>query len=349
MSVLVLIWWTTVVLAGLSLAAMTGLIIHRARSNRRERRDAVRRKEVQQLALRLIYHPQRLFEVEKELRPQDRRLLLQVYEELLPKIRGEYADRLVNLMRTLGLMDECVRQLRDPSWWTRAQACRALGAFRDPNIVLALYRAIEDPALQVRIEAARSLARLGAVRSVVELVEQLMAGDELPSVPILDLFRSLGRRAVPELLGLLNGDVGVAARIVAADALGHIGDLTAVPALLHLYDHPSEHVRLTALQALGRLSDPRALPAVLLAMTDPSWEVRGQAAAAAGRIGAVESVALLQRLLEDDHWWVRYYSAEALFRIGEEGVAALRMVASGDHPNAAQMAAGLLHEKGVAA
>jgi HEAT repeat protein len=201
----------------------------------------------------------------------------------------------------------------------------------------------------VRVEAARALARLGAVRSVVELMGHLVAGDELPSVPVLDLFRSLGRSGVPELMRILESETGMAAKITAADALGHIGDLNAVPALLQLYDNASQVLRLTAMQSLGKLGDPRALPAVLLAMTDPGWEVRAQAASAAGRIGSTDAIALLQQLLEDDHWWVRYYAAEALYCIGADGVAALRSVASSEHPSAAQMASGLLQEKGVAA
>lgn len=349
MHILTLIWWATIAMAVCSLLAMVTLIIQRAWRNWHHRRDGRRRMQLQQLALVLIHHPDRLFEMEKQLRPDDRRLLLEVYDELLPKIRGEYADRLVSLMRILGLLDECLRRLRDGSWWVRSQACRALGAFRDPNVILALYRAVEDPVEAVRLEAARSLARLGVVRSVNELVRQVAAGEGLPSLPVMDLFRSLGRKGVPELVALLEGEAGLSAKIVAADALGHIGDLSAVPALLHLYDHTSLHVRMTAMEALARLGDPRALPAVLLAMTDPAWEVRAQAASAAGRIGAAESVPLLQQMLRDEHWWVRYYAAEALYRIGGSGVAALREAVAGDHPWAAEMAGGLLNEKGQAA
>ena len=349
MNILLVIWWLTVALAAASLIAMTALITQRSVRNRKRQRDRERREELQKLALRLILQPQRLFELERGLKPDDRRLLLEVYEELLPKIRGEYADRLVNLMKLLGLMEEAIQQLRLPSAWKRSRACRALGAFPDPHVVLVLYRALGDPSMEVRVEAARSLARLREVRSVVELMEQLVAGTDLPSMPVMDLFRSLGRRAVPELIRVLEQPGCEAAKIVAADALGHIGDLTAVPALLHLYDHDSENVRLTAMRSLGQLRDPRALPAVLLAMTDPSWEVRAQAAMAAGRIGARDSVPLLGQLLTDDHWWVRYYAAEALFQVGQEGLAALRTAVAGGHPSAAQMAAGLLQEKGVPA
>ena len=224
-----------------------------------------------------------------------------------------------------------------------------LGMFRDPNVVLALYRALEDAVPMVRIEAARSLARLGEVRSVLELVQQIVPGDELPPMAVLDLFRSLGRKAVPQLERLLVEATGITAKIVAIDALGHIGDLGALDVLMQFYDHRSLAVRMAVVEALGRLGDPRALPAILLSMTDPVWEVRAQAAAASGKVGSAQVVPLLRQLLEDDHWWVRYHAAEALFRLGEDGMAVLRETALSEHPTAAPMASGILEEKGVVA
>ena len=135
MSVLLLIWWTTVAMAVISLLAMTVLIIQRALRNRKSQTDNTRRQELRGLALRLIEHPEQLVELENKLLPRDRRLLLQVYNELLQKIRGEYADRLVSLMRILGLMDDCLRDLEDDDWFVRAQACKTLGAFREPDVI----------------------------------------------------------------------------------------------------------------------------------------------------------------------------------------------------------------------
>lgn len=350
MNGLLFIWWASLTLAAASLAGMCCLIAMRAWVNRRWRRETQRRQQLQKLAMELVQDPPKLLEVERKLKPADRRLLVQVYDQLYPRIRGEYAERLVSLMRILGLVEECLQELREKDWLARVQAARMLGMFRDPNVTLALYRAVEDPHAMVRIEAARSLARLGEVRSVLDLVRQIAPGDDLPSMPVLDLFRSLGRKAVPQLVALL-GDTttGLAAKIVAVDALGHIGDLGALDSLMQMYDHPSMVVRLSVMEAFSRLGDPRSLPAVLLCMTDAVWEVRAQAAAAAGRIGSVDVLPLLSQLLADDHWWVRYHAAEGLLRLGEKGLTVLREAAAGDHPTAAPMAVGILQEKGLAA
>jgi HEAT repeat protein len=70
---------------------------------------------------------------------------------------------------------------------------------------------------------------------------------------------------------------------------------------------------------------------------------------AAGQIGLNEAVPILEHLLEDSEWWVRYQAAEALHRIGRRGVQALQLASIRAQPQAAEVAWGLLREKGLAA
>jgi hypothetical protein len=349
MNPLMLIWWLTVVLAVLSLLAMTVLITYRLNRNRRLEMDDLRREVLKKMAWELMDRPDRLVELKSLIRPDDRRLLVQLFAELLQKIRGKYADRLVSLMRLLGLIEECLEGLNERSCATRAEACTVLGAFNEPQVRAALYAALEDPVMEVRVEAARSLVRLGAVRSVTRLIRHLTPVEGTPSLAVVDLFRNLGRQAIRDWLGLLDSDAPVPAKLIAIDALGHSGDLQAVPALLQYYDHPSQTVRVTTLQSLGLLRDPRAVPAVLLAMMDHDPDVRAQAAVTAGDIGSKDAIPVLERLLEDDSWWVRYRAAEALYRIGDAGIYALNDAAVRPHPVAAEIAWDVLREKGVAA
>ena len=349
MNPLMLVWWLTVALAILSLLAMAGLITYRLNRNRRLELDETRREVLKKMAWELMDHPDRLVELKSLIRPDDRRLLVGLFAELLQKIRGNYADRLVRLMRLLGLTEECLEGLGERSYATRAEACTVLGAFNEPQVHAALYAALEDPVMEVRVEAARSLVRLSAVPSVTRLIRHLTPTEGTPSLAVVDLFRNLGRHAMRDWLKLLESDAPVPAKLIAIDALGHSGDVEAVPPLLEYYNHPSQTVRVTTLQSLGLLRDPRALPAVLLAMTDHDFEVRTQAAIAAGDIGSNDAIPLLDRLLEDDSWWVRYRAAEALYRIGDAGVFALNDAAVRPHPLAAEIAWDVLREKGVAA
>jgi hypothetical protein len=87
---------------------------------------------------------------------------------------------------------------------------------------------------------------------------------------------------------------------------------------------------------------------VVLATTDAAWEVRAQAAIALGRLASPEAVAALHHLLADEQWWVRYHAAQALAAIGHRGVLCLQATAEEGLPDAANMAWGILRERGLA-
>jgi HEAT repeat protein len=344
-----LIWWMCLGLAVTSVIAMAALAVHRAQRNRRELVVAARRDELKQLAWKWIENPHQAAEGSHAFRPQDRDLLLHLFSELLQKVKGQYAERFVRVMRTMGIVDECLVRLRDRRWTSRAEACSILAVFPDPAARMALYRMLDDPVMEVRVEAARSLVRTGTVRSVTELVHYLVGPEGMPTLAVVDLFRNLGPGSVPELIELLDQNPGSAVKVLAIDALGHSRDLRAVVVLQNFYADPVQTVRLATAQALGMLQDPRASLVVQLGMLDGDWEVRATAAMAAGQIGLSEAVPMIENLLEDSEWWVRYQAAEALHRIGRRGVQALQLAATRAHPLAAEVAWGLLREKGLAA
>ena len=345
-----LIWQASALLAVLAVVVISVLVVHRFFRNRHDRRDAARRKELRRLAVHLLEYPEQIIEARKSYRPADRRLLLELFEEMRKQVKGEYADRLNSLMRIMGLMAECVERLGHPIWYRRAQAAELLGNFKDPNVVLALYRALEDDRLEVRIAAARSLARLHAVQSVREIVDALIGRRTDPSLAVTEVFRSLNAKHVPELRELLRDRaVALTAKVLAIDALGRLGDLSAIEELLEIYDHPHPPIRIATMQALSRLSDPRSLMTAMMAMTDAAWEVRAQAAICAGRIGTTETIPLLHHLLADPQWWVRYHAAQALTYLGDPGVVCLQATAEEGLPDAANMAWGVLREKGLVA
>lgn len=370
-----LIHWVSLVLAGAALVLLLVLVLRQSFRNRQTRRDAQRRQSLMALALEYIEEPQFLPAFKAQLQPADQRLLVQLFAELLPKVRGDYAEKVVHLMREMGLRDRCLVRLHSPKWWQRAEAAAVLGWFQDAQVIAALGRALDDSQVEVRLEAARALARLQAVQSVAGLVARLAVVDASHSLGVQEIFRSLGPGAVPELIGVLGSDVAEHVKMLAADALGHIGDPRAVPALLRLFHTPGREpsapahapkarrrpeadadprtaapvaLRLAAMQALSVLVDPRALDAILDALADPIWEVRAQAAHCASQLGSTEAIPRLTTLLHDEHWWVRFHAAEALFKLGEAGVQALLQAARSTSARAADIAGGLLREKGVA-
>ena len=371
-----LIHWVSLGLAGATLVILLGLVVQQSVRNRRTRREAARRESLMGLALEYIEEPQFLPAFKAQLKPEDQRLLVQLFAELLPKVRGDFADKVVHLMREMGLRDRCMAQLHSRKPWKRADAAGVLGWFNEQQVIGALEHALDDPEVEVRLEAARALTRLKAVQSVAGLVARLAVVDAARSLGVQEIFRSLGPGAVPELMAVLESDVPVPVQMLAADALGHIGDPRAVPALLKLFHTPGrgggdtihEHkarrgraysersqpanasvaLRLAVMQALSVLVDPRSLDAILAALEDPIWEVRAQAAQCASQLGSNAAIPRLETLLHDEHWWVRFHAAEALFKLGEAGGQALLKAARGTSARAADMASGLLREKGVA-
>jgi len=370
-----LIHWVSLGLAGATLAILSVVVVRQSFRNRRTKRDAARRQSLMALALEYIEEPEFLPAFKAQLKPEDQRLLVELFAELLPKVRGDYAEKVVHLMREMGLRDRCLRQLHSPRWWKRADAAAVLGWFQEPQVIAALERALDDPQVEVRLESARALARLKAVQSVAGLVARLAVVDATHSLGVQEIFRSLGPGAVTGLMGVLDSDVPEQVKMLAADALGHIGDPRAVPALLKLFHTPGrsgdtihEHkarrgrayadrsqpanasvaLRLAVVKALSVLVDPRALDAILAALEDPIWEVRAQAAHCASQLGSPAVIPRLEGLLNDEHWWVRFHAAEALFKLGEAGVQTLLKAARSTSARAADIAGGLLREKGVA-
>ena len=140
-----------------------------------------------------------------------------------------------------------------------------------------------------RLEAAMSLARLGAV----EPLTQTLTSDD------------------------------VRIRLQAGRALAEVGS-AAVPALVKaLKDGPLVRRRFAAF-ALARLGTDasEAAPALVKALADESPEVRRNAAEALGRIGAPESAAALVKALKDEAREVRQCAAKALARLNVEDEAA---------------------------
>ena len=372
-----LIHWVSLALAGATLAVLLVVVVRQSFRNRRTRRDARRRELLMALALEYIEEPQFLPAFKAQLKPEDQRLLVQLFADLLPKVRGDYADKVVHLMREMGLRDRCLTQLGSRKWWKRADAAALLGWFNEPQVIVALERTLDDSQVEVRLEAARALTQLKAVKSVAGLVARLAVVDATHSLGVKEIFRSLGPGAVPELMAVLDSEVPEHVKLLAADALGHIGDPRAVPALLKLFSSPTqpggdtihEHkarrgraftergqpvnapvaLRLAVVQALSVLVDPRALDAILAALEDPIWEVRAQAAHCASQLGSPAVIPRLESLLHDEHWWVRFHAAEALSKLGEAGVRTLLKAARGSSARAADIASGLLREKGIAA
>lgn len=366
-----LVYFSALGLAAVTVGLLGFLVIRQSVVLRKMGKNEKRCKELLGLALEYLEEPEFIPAFKAQLKKKDTRLLVQVFVDLLPKIKGDYVDRVVSLMQQLGIQDTSIRQLRSKRWWRRADAAAVLGYFKDPTVFSALEDALDDSEVQVRLEAARSLSRQKAISSVAGLVARLSVVDPIHSLAVREIFRSLGKTAAPGLIAVLESDVPDSTKIVSADALGHIGDPRAVRALLKVFDageqsaargHGSSHrgfsatpqsthrnltLQLTVMQALSKLYSPDSIRALTEALEDPVWEIRACACESLGIMGERAVIPRLEYLLGDNHWWVRYYAANALFNMGATGLEALRRAVAGMSTRAREIAADLLREKGL--
>ncbi|MBV8557877.1 MAG: HEAT repeat domain-containing protein, partial [Planctomycetaceae bacterium] len=176
---------------------------------------------------------------------------------------------------------------------------RALPAPRpigtDPAVRL---KGLDHPALSVRLESQRILARLGP-KAVAPLVDRLTRPEpptgRLHALWALDAIGTPeARRAIREALADHDAEV----RLQAARSAGIRRDREASAALAALLRDPVAAVRREAAIAVGKLDDPAAGPALFAALGDPdafaAWSIRR----AIRRLKAWDAEALVAALLD---------------------------------------------------
>jgi len=156
-------------------------------------------------------------------------------------------------------------------------------------------------------------------------IQSLKDSDEYVS---LNAAQALGRigdiKAIPGLVNAL-GEISYAnmtMRSKAARALGDIG-VAAVDALIEDLQDLDRDVRRNAALALGEIGEAAGIPTLLDAITDDDETVRRLSAVALGKLGHVAAVPVLVESLEAEPGLVRDNASDALVSIGIGAIWAL--------------------------
>ncbi|HEY9638381.1 MAG TPA: HEAT repeat domain-containing protein [Coleofasciculaceae cyanobacterium] len=196
-----------------------------------------------------------------------------------------------------------------------------------PEITENLAQQLIDLALKVDLYLGARLA--GQVKPVcqpqtIELITSLNP-PSLLKAELLGITRS--EYAIATLLDLLLlKDQAPNVREKAAEALGEIGNETAVPALLKaLDDDPVFTVRWATVTALGKIGSETVVPGLKKALDDTAYFVRLAAVSALGAIGGKAAIsALLKALEQQKDWNVYLKAAYELEKLGHtNGITAL--------------------------
>jgi HEAT repeat protein len=158
---------------------------------------------------------------------------------------------------------------------------------------------VNDPMIEVRVAAARSLAHF-----IMMYEWEQLPGTKLPAV-----FEALrGTYEDPETALPVKG--------AALEAMGPYSDPKVGEFIEESYEGSSPELQQSALFAMGTSANPRWLPILLDEMESPFVEMRAEAARAAGAIGASDSVSQLSELIFDEDVDVAIAAIVALAQIG---------------------------------
>lgn len=202
--------------------------------------------------------------------------LVESVRTLQDNARDEAAKALRNYAKTMrgNVGDDLVRplvlNLKHPDWFIRWTMAEALGWIYGDLTTQTLMGTLDDPVWTVRVAAIHALVEIGEPQ------------------------------AVPKLVSMLAHDPETKVREMVAEALGVIGDETAIPALVTAANDHDEFVRRVAIEALGRLQATAATHTLLKAINDENIDVKMSAIQALGQIKAEDAVPAIAPMLQDE-------------------------------------------------
>lgn len=189
----------------------------------------------------------------------------------------------------------------------------------------------------VRRIAANLLVARGS-GAIAPLLAQLDAGDgETVKAAAAALGQIANPRATAALAARLDGPTEIA--VVAAGALGSVGDAAAFEPLLQHVGHPHPAVRQAVVGALSSLAHPAMPLRIHELLTDPSPHVRESAAKIAGYFGYAHCMDEMLRLGNDPDERVRRVAVEQLAQFADPRATAMIIAALTDASAAIRAAA----------
>jgi HEAT repeat protein len=244
-------------------------------------------------------------------------------------------------------LKDTIADLRSGGWYRRARGCEELGDLKVVEMVDEIARCLGDPVVEVRLAAARSLGVIGSLALLKTILGVLATGGRWGALDTYEILRSFGPAASKPVAQALEPISPPRVRRLAAELLGLMHSVEAVPALRSLLSDPDLELRTRVARALGRIGDPSAEPELIEGMKDPWWSVRAACAHALGELGSISAIPDIERGLSDRSWWVRRNSAEALGRLGSPGELSLKRNLSSPDRFARRMSMHVLREMQV--
>lgn len=171
-------------------------------------------------------------------------------------VRGSAAEAL-GTIGDVEAVKHLIRSLRDRSWYVRQHAAVALGKLKDPRAVRPLLMAVKDKNEIIRVAAANALNEIADPNTANEMIRGLADTNPYvrkPSAEALGKMKAV--QAVPALIKRLSIDQW-SEIVMAAEALGNIGDRRAIGPLKLCLKNSNAEVYLAAEKALKQINEPK--------------------------------------------------------------------------------------------
>lgn len=294
------------------LLALVGLkTIHRRRMRRhRERRDHY----VQVLSRHLAYE-----HAVDPIPPEaaDDEAFLDALIDLRNTVTGVEVDKLSGIADRYKLVERQATRLRSRFPLTRRlRAAVSLAELGNDSSAPIMMEHLDDPSVEIRIQAARGLARIGHTPAIDRIVDRLEIEDPWVRARFGDSLAGFGARAAGPLMAYVRVNHVAddpTAVVQALETLAVIGDLSVGPQVAEVLDRThNPEVEIAAVGALGSVGGSHVVATVCEALRSEDWRVRAKAATSLGAIGDPSVAPDLAAALEDPAWWVRRNAAAAL-------------------------------------
>lgn len=296
------------------------ILLTRLRADRRERRDAALRPELELMIAEYLAADDPTPPTPPDSRDA-RRLLRYIGLEAISQLQGGERDRLTRLLELTGAVDDTVVELSSRRRIVRREAAEALAEIRSVTAAEPLLEELEDPDPDVRLAAADALAELGApwsVGPILEITDELSEARPGASAAIL---LTLGRRLPASLEDAMHERRSADLRRIAAAVIGALRLADHAPLLRRALEGDDDELVARAARGLGSIGDVDAVDRLIELLDDRgrTWFVRLAAAEALGEIGDPIAAPVLEGVLYDDNWQLRARVARSLRLLGPAG------------------------------
>lgn len=252
---------------------------------------------------------------------------------LLPKLRGDARERLRDVLRAWGTVDDARRSTTSRSAVRRCRGYYRLGVLAEPARRGELLAGLDDRDFIARRTCMLALGSYPDPEVVERMIDRTVGEPALRHDFLASVDR-LGSAAVPVLRQELytarselaeRPERGARRGQLVAEGLGLVGALVAVPTLERaLADEAPEEMQVACIRALGVLGAPSSVTTLATAVLSDDAEVRRVAAQSLGLVGGREAVTPLSAALRDADVEVARAAADGLRRCGQPGEAVLR-------------------------